>query len=159
MDARANAARAIGILRGRAAIPDLIEALHSKDDPVMYEALIALQKIRDPAAAPRIGLSGSRSERQDPDRRARNHRHSAPIKEAAPDVRDALSHARDNKVRRAALEALAMLADAQDRDTFLRYLNDKDESLRAAAAEGLGRLKNPSDRPALDKAHSTMSTR
>jgi hypothetical protein len=50
--ARANAARAIGILRGRAAIPDLIEALHSKDDSVMFEALTAIEKIRDPDAAP-----------------------------------------------------------------------------------------------------------
>ena len=56
LDSRANACRALGILRGRAAIPDLVEALHSKDDPVMYEALIALQKIRDPSAAPRIAF-------------------------------------------------------------------------------------------------------
>ena len=41
LDARANAARALGILRGRAAIPDLIEALHSKDDKLMYESLVA----------------------------------------------------------------------------------------------------------------------
>ena len=52
--ARANAARAIGISRGRAAIPDLVEALHSKDDSVMFEALTAIEKIRDPEAAPRI---------------------------------------------------------------------------------------------------------
>lgn len=36
MDSRANAARAVGVLRGRAAIPDLIEALRSKDDKLMY---------------------------------------------------------------------------------------------------------------------------
>ena len=56
MDSRANAARAIGILRGRAAIPDLIQALHSKDNNVIYESLNAIQKIRDPAAAPRISF-------------------------------------------------------------------------------------------------------
>ena len=56
VEARANAARALGVLRGRAAIPDLVEALHSKDDQVMYEALIAIQKIRDPSAAPRIAF-------------------------------------------------------------------------------------------------------
>ena len=54
VEVRANAARALGILRGRAAIPDLAEALHSKDNQVMYEALIAFQKIRDPESAPRI---------------------------------------------------------------------------------------------------------
>ena len=52
MEARANAARAVGVLRGQAAIPDLIEALRSKDDQVIYESLNALQKIRDPRQRP-----------------------------------------------------------------------------------------------------------
>ena len=59
-------------------------------------------------------------------------------KDAAPDVRDALEHARTVKVRRAALEALAMIADPADRTVFLHNLNDRDDGLRAAAAEGLG---------------------
>jgi hypothetical protein len=66
-------------------------------------------------------------------------------------VRDALEHARTIKVRRAALAALAMLAEPADHPTFIRYLADKDDALRAAAAEGLGRLKNPVDRQLLDK--------
>src|SRR5262249_45025269 len=56
MDARANAARAIGILRGRAAIPDLLEAIRSKDTTIIYESLIAMQKIRDESAATHIGF-------------------------------------------------------------------------------------------------------
>ena len=151
VEARANAARAVGVLRGRAALPDLIEALHSKDDIVMYESLIAIQKIRDPEAAPRIAFL----------LRDLNDRiQIAAIettgllrnKEAAPDVRDAMAHARDIKVRRAALSALAMLSDEGDRQTYLKYLNDKDEGLRTAAAEGLARLKNPSDRDVAQKA-------
>jgi len=47
MDARANAARALGILRGRTAVPDLVDALRSKDTDVIYESLNALQKIHD----------------------------------------------------------------------------------------------------------------
>src|SRR6266550_1492721 len=39
MESRANAARAIGILRGREAIPDLLEAMKSKDGTVLYESL------------------------------------------------------------------------------------------------------------------------
>ena len=49
MESRANAARAVGVLRGAAAVPDLLEAVKSKDSQVIYESLIALQKIRDPA--------------------------------------------------------------------------------------------------------------
>jgi HEAT repeat protein len=150
VDARANAARAVGVLRGRAAIPDLVEALHSKDDSVMYESLIALQKIRDPAAAPRISFV-----LRDLDEKiqiaALETTGILRNKEAAPDVRDALEHARNIRVRRSALSAMAMLGDAADHDTFVRYLNDKDDALRAAAAEGLGRLKNPADKPALEK--------
>jgi HEAT repeat protein len=151
IEARANAARAVGVLRGRAAIPDLAEALHSKDDAVMYEALIAIQKIRDPSAAPRIAFL-----LRDLDDKIqiatlettgllRN-------RDAAPDVRDALEHARNIRVRRAALSALAMLGDTGDHDMFLRYLNDKDEALRASAAEGLARIKNPADRSGVDHA-------
>ncbi len=103
IEARANAARAVGVLRGRAAIPDLIEALHSKDDLVMYEALIALQKIRDPSAAPRISFL-----LRDLDDKiqiaALETNGILRNKDAAPEVRDALAHARNIKVRRAALE-------------------------------------------------------
>src|SRR6266404_1159053 len=54
MESRANAARAVGVLRGRAAIPDLLAGMKSKDDAVLYESLIAIQTIRDRSAAPRI---------------------------------------------------------------------------------------------------------
>ena len=56
MEARANAARALGILRGKAAVPDLLAALRSKDTDVIYESLIALQKIRDESAAPGVAF-------------------------------------------------------------------------------------------------------
>ena len=54
MDARADAARAAGILRGKAAVPDLIDATHSKNSELIYESIIALQKIRDESAGPQI---------------------------------------------------------------------------------------------------------
>ncbi len=153
MDSRANAARAVGILRGRSAIPDLLEALNSKDGRLMYESLVALQKIRDPAAGPGLAFL-----LRDLDEKVqvaalqatgilRNQR-------AAPDVREVIDRALTPRVRREALGALAMLADPAnpaDRGIFLRYLNDRDDGLRAAAAEGLARLKNPADRIVLDK--------
>lgn len=151
MDVRANAARAVGILRGRAAIPDLVQGLHSKDDRLMYESLIAIEKIRDPSAAPDIAFLLNDLEEKiqvaalETTGILRN-------KSAAASVRDALNHARMIKVRRTALETLAMIADPADHALFLQYLNDRDDGLRAAAAEGLGRLKNPADRTAMDHA-------
>lgn len=150
LESRANAARALGILRGQAAVPDLLEALNSKDGRLMYESLVALQKIRDPAAGPGIVfLLGDLDEKV---RIAalqatgilRNQR-------AAPEVRDAIDHPLNTRTQREALSALAMIADPADRGVFLRYLNDRDDALRAAGAEGLARLKNPGDRIILDK--------
>ena len=151
LESRANAARAVGILRGRAAIPDLLEALNSKDNRLMYEALIAIQKIRDPAAGPGVAFL-----LRDLDEKVQ----IAAIETtgmlrnvgAAPDLRQVIDRARTVKVRREAVSALAMLTDPADRGIFLRYLSDKDDGLRGAGAEGLARLKNPEDQPALEKA-------
>ncbi len=151
IEARANAARAVGVLRGNDAIPDLVEALHSKQDQVMYESLVAIQKIRDPSAAPRITFL-----LRDLDDKiqiaALETTGILRNKEAAHDVRDALEHARNIRVRRSALTTLAMLSDPVDHAAFARDLNDKDEAIRSAAAEGLARLKDPTDRTLVDKA-------
>ena len=77
MDVRANAARAVGILRGKAAVPDLIEAAHSKNTDVIYESLIALQKIRDESAGPRVEFPAARPRPEGADRRDRDHRTAA----------------------------------------------------------------------------------
>lgn len=148
MDSRANAARAVGILRGHDAIPNLYEALRSKDDRLMYEALIALQKIRDPASAPGMAFV-----MRDLDERiqvtALETTGLLLNKDAAPDVRDVIDHARTIKVKRAGVGALAMLADPADHPRFITFLSDRDNGVRAAAAEGLARLKNPVDLPLL----------
>jgi HEAT repeat protein len=150
MDARANAARAIGILRGRSAIPDLIEALRSKDSQVIHEVLIALQKIRDPSVAPAIAFLL----RDLDDRIQATALETAGLlqnRAALPQVREALDHARGTKVRRAALEAIALMPDASVHDVLKTWLTNKDDTLRGSAAEGLGRLKDPSDTPVLEK--------
>jgi HEAT repeat protein len=149
-DARANAARAIGILRGKAAVPDLIEALHSKDDSVMFESLTALEKIRDPSAAPRIAFL-LRDLEEKIQIAALSTTGILLNRDAEPDVRNALQHAKNVKVRRAALTTLAMLGVPADREVLLSYLSDKDDNLRSAACEGLGRIKNIADRSALEK--------
>ncbi len=151
MEARANAARAVGILRGAEAIPDLLQAIRSKDDRVIYECLIAFQKIRDPKVGPEIAFL----------LRDLNERVQIAViettgllrnREALPQLRELLQSARSEKVRRATLTAMAMMPDEQDRSLFARYLGDRDEQMRAAAAEGLGRLRNRADLLALEKA-------
>ena len=149
MDARANASRAIGILRGKAALPDLLSALRSKDSRVMYEVLIAMQKIRDPSVGPQITYL-----LRDLDGRVQ----IAAIEtagilrstDAQRTLRDIISAPRDPKAERAALSALAMMPEPQDRPLFTSRLSSKDEKIRATALEGIGRLGNPADIPAIE---------
>ena len=49
--------------------------------------------------------------------------------------------------------ALAMMPDGPSRPIFLEYLRDKDPRIRSAAAEGLGRLRNPSDSATVDAVY------
>ena len=152
-DARANAARAAGILRDRAAVPALVQALHSKDNQTLFESLVALQKIHDPAAVPGVLFLTHDLD----DRIQATALETVGVlhgETAAPDVRSALAHARNDRVRHAALEALAMLAIPSDRATFQGYVKDNDAELRASALEGLGRIRDPEDTPALDEAYN-----
>jgi len=151
MDARANAARALGILRGRDAVPDLIDALRSKDTDLIYESLNAIQKIHDESAATRIGFL-----LRDPDQKVQITAIETvgllQNKAALPDLIDVLNHSKEKKVQRAALTAIAMLPEPASRELYARFMRDKDDRLRAAAAEGYARLRNPSDLPMLQKA-------
>jgi len=153
MESRANAARAVGILRGRQALPDLEQALHSKDTQVIYECLVAIQKIRDPSAGPSIVFL-----LRDLDERVQ----IAAIEttgllmyhDGINDLRDVLDRSKNIKVKRAALTAMAQIPDEQLHGVYSSYLTNKDEGLREGAAEGFARLKNPSDRTALENAFS-----
>jgi HEAT repeat protein len=150
METRANAAHAEGILRGRAAVPQLLAAVHSKDSDVIYESLVALQKIRDESAGPGIAF------------RLRDMDSKVQIaaiqttgvllnKSAVPDLVEVLNRARDSKVKREALTAIAMLPVPSSRNLYSQYLHDKDDRMRAAAAEGYARLRDKADLPMLEK--------
>jgi HEAT repeat protein len=153
LDARANAALAAGILRARPAVPALVQAAHSTDSELIFECLVALQKIHDPSAGPGISFLA-----HDLDERIQ----ATALEtigilrslQSASDVRSALKNARSMRIRRAALEALAMLALPDDRAIFQQYLKDSDAELRASALEGLGRLREPEDYPVLEAAYN-----
>ena len=151
MQSRANAARAVGILRGKGAVPDLLDALHTKDTDVLYESLIAMQKIRDESVGPQIAFllrdlnSKVRIAAIETTGLLRN-------REAVGDLIGVLQGGKDAKVRRAALGALAMLPDPKSRAIYQQYLSDKDEKMRAGAAEGFARLRDPADSAMLLKA-------
>jgi HEAT repeat protein len=151
MDVRANAARAIGILRGRAAVPDLIDAVQSKDDNVLFESLIAMQKIRDESAGPRVVFL-IRDLHERVQVAAIDTVGLLRTKQAVPDLQRVYDETKADRVRRAALTALSMLADPVSRPYFQKAFNDRNDGVRASAAEGFGRLRDQSDRAMLTKA-------
>ncbi|MFL6449847.1 MAG: HEAT repeat domain-containing protein [Bryobacteraceae bacterium] len=153
VEVKTNAARAAGILRARSAVPALAGALRHKDSGLIMECLVALQKIKDPAVGTALGGPA-----RDLDERVKITALETIGKlrslEAAPDVRLALSSAGNLKVRRAALEALAMLGLSGDRATFQHFVTERDPELRASALEGLGRIREPEDYPLLERAYN-----
>ncbi len=152
--ARANAARALGILRAKEALPQLGEAMKARDNQVLYECLIALQKIREPRSAPLfLHLISDLDERIQ--LTAMETAGVLGAKPAAPSIQEALGKTRSNKVRRMAVTSLAMIGDAGSRPVFEQYFTDKDDQLRGSAAEGFGRMRNPSDRARIDQAYQS----
>jgi HEAT repeat protein len=152
-DARSNAARAAGILRDRVAVRALADSLHAKDSELIFESLVALQKINDPSVGPALS-----SPAHDLDDRVQATAletigvlHSLPN---ATDARSDLTNAHNLRIRRAALECLAMLGISGDRAIFQQHLDDRDADLRAAALEGLGRIRQPEDYPAIEQAYN-----
>ncbi len=153
IDVRANAARAAGILRARPAVPALLNGVRSKDSELIFECLVAIQKIRDPAAGPRISFLAN-----DLDQRIQTTAlqtiamlHST---QSAPEVRTALASGPNDKIRRVALETLATLGQSSDEAIFKRYLSSADPRQRTSALEGLGRLRDPQDYPAFERAYN-----
>ena len=153
MVARANAARAVGVWRGKAAVGDLVQALTAKDGKLIYEVLIAFEKIRDRSVAPKIHYL-----LRDLDERVQ----LAALEtagllmnpESVIPLRDAYERARNERVRRAALNAVALIPDEGSRPLFMAQLDSSDEHLRAAAAEGLARLGKTEDEVALRERFS-----
>ena len=150
VQSKANAARALGILRARPAVPDLLEAIQTKKSEILYEALVALQKIGDPSAAdgiaflmrdldPKIQIAAIEATGQ-----LRNE-------SAGPRLRQVLGDSKNAKVRRAALIALAKLPHPDNRPVFEQFILDREEGLRAASAEGFARLKDPKDLERINK--------
>jgi HEAT repeat protein len=155
MESRANAARAVGILRGKPAVPELIEAMQTKDTQVIYEVLIAFQKIGDQTAGPKA-MTFIRDMEPRIQLAAIETVGLLRTREATTDLRRVFDDKKASvAARRAALVALAMLPDPENRPYFDRGFTDKDDRIRAAAAEGFARLNDPSDvaklQPAFDE--------
>ncbi len=154
MESRANAARAAGILRARPAISDLEKGLQSRDETIAVESIRSIEKIGD--------LDAGRSLvplLEDPSKRIRREAAEAVgqlrVREAVEPLNLMVRGDRDKAVQRSALTALAKIPDNGQDKVFLLYLRDKDDRLRGAAAEGLGRSGNPADLEVVQESFAT----
>ena len=151
MDSRANAARAVGILRGKAALPQLKEALRSKDSTLIVESVQGIEKIGDTSAGPALTFL-----LRDLDDKVQLAVVKAVgqllVNEAVPELVGLVKTSDNKKIRRQSLIALAKIPDSAERTTFLLYLRDRDHQMRAAAAEGIGRAGDPQDLKVITEA-------
>ena len=150
-DARANAARAIGILRGHQALDDLLEGVRSKQATLIRESVLAMKKLADPSVGPDIVFL-----LRDPDPSVREAVIQTvgqlQTQEAVPVLTRLVEEDQQENLRAEALVALAKIPENGQRRLFLRHLASKSKGMRAAAAEGLGRL-NEGDDLELIKGH------
>ena len=148
---RIKAARSIGILRGRAAVPMLVLVMkEDRNTSVRFEAIRALGKIGDASAAKDVlpfTLSTESKLRTEAaltvgrlhDRAALPELTRLFMKEAALQKRQA-----DAPFRAALMEAIALIADPSSKELFTRQRAHEDAAVRVQAYAGLARVGDAS---------------
>lgn len=143
-ESRANAAHAAGVLLGRAVLDDLLEGVRSRRPVVMLESVLAIKSLQEVSAGPEIVFL-----LRDPDpvirEAAARTLGQLRTQEAVEGLTFMVEHDEKPAIREQALVALAKIPDNGQRELFLRHLSHKNNALRAAAAEGIGREGNPDD--------------
>ena len=143
-----EATRALGILMARPAVHDLVLTAHSPKEDMAREALNSLAKIQDTSAGPElVDLLNSTNN---------NIRQDAALtvgilrtRSAVPRLQALYANDPNSKTRENALQGLAYIGDPVSAPIFLKALYNKDSSIRAYAAEGLGRAQDKSALPEL----------
>jgi HEAT repeat protein len=140
---RRAASQGLGILRGSAAIPELLQALGQDRDPeVRFQSVRALKKIGDASVGDRL-LPGLNLNVE----KVRNEIIVAlgalRYREAVPDLTRVFEDSKPSeKARTLALAALADIGAPDSRALFLGLKADKDVAIRTFANEGISRLSD-----------------
>ncbi len=140
---RLDAAKALGVLRARPAVPKMIDAMKTGDANLRIALLRSLYKIRDASVDEQILPYLNDSDK--------NVRDETIVtlglfrsKKALPELKRIYDQNPDTKLRLKALQALALIGDGSTLDLFKRNLRDPDKAYRQAAAEGVGRVGDAS---------------
>lgn len=143
-EARANAARAIGILRGRSQLDALIGGVRSRNEDLILESVLAIKKLQDMSAGPELVFL---LRDLDPVLLEAVVQTVGQLRtiEAVPSLVRIVEEAKKAQTRIQALLALAKIPNNGQREVFISYLRHKDDNLRAAAAEGIARIGTSMD--------------
>ena len=155
-EAKASAARALGILGGKDYADALVQGARSRNSDTIVESLLAIMKVDAFSAGPDIVFL-----LRDPVPKVQEAAiltvGQLQTPEAVPQLVQICQGGASLRIRAEALTALAKIPDNGQRRLFTRFLSDKEKLLRAAAAEGLGRLGNPADAQVVDHQFSIES--
>jgi len=149
-DIREQAALALGILNGRAAVKELTAALQDPDADVRGAAATALGKVASAdEGQPLIALLSDESSG------VRNRALKAigvlRVKQAGPALRELFDANRRRELGAKALDSLARIGDPAQLELFRELVQDPDNERRRMAIEGLARIAEASLLPALKK--------
>ncbi len=150
-EAARAAARGLGVLDARSAVPNLIVAAHSPDENLSLEALNALVKIKDPSAGPKL-VDLLKSPHATIQQEAAFAVGFLKTQSAVPQLQLMAADAPNKTTRLRALEGLAYIGDPVSNPIFQKDLWSHNKSVRAYAAEGLGRSGDREALPELLKA-------
>jgi len=147
------AAKGLGTLMAKQAVPDLVKTAHSNDEDLARESLNALSKIRDTSAGPQlIDLLDAPN---------KNVKKDAAVTVGILRAHDAIAKLQlifqnnsDKKTREKALQGLAYLGDPVSISIFNKALWSQDKQFRISAAEGLGRAGDKKNIDELQKAEA-----
>jgi HEAT repeat protein len=146
-----EAAKGLGILVARAAVPDLVKAAHSSDETLSLEGLNALSKIEDRAAGPQL-VDLLDSPDKDIKQEACVTIGILRTRQAVPKLESIFENDTDPKTKEKALEGLAYVGAPTSVPLFTKALESNDKVTRTSAAEGLARAADPKVLPELGKA-------
>lgn len=150
IDASRDAARGLGILLARPAVPNLVTAAHSSDAGLAVNALNALAKIKDISAGPQL-VDLLNSPNNDVRGAACITVGILRTKSAEARLQEIYQTDRDGGVRKSALDGLAFIGDDASYPVFIKALWSQDKDERTYAAEGLARAADPKAGANLEK--------
>jgi HEAT repeat protein len=150
---RRTAIRGLGILRGRAAVPDLLQVVREdRDDGLRFEGVRALRKIGDASIAPDlVALLNLNNDtvRNELITTIGSMRYRGAVAELTRIVEQAK---RTDTPRILALGALADIADPASTPLFDRLKDDENEMLRVYANEGIARTVDANQKTGISAA-------